>query len=135
MKVYHVTKTEEGFKGILQEKVLIPGRNINHSTPLTHLSLDPFRPGSWALDVIGKDTNKAWIFELEISDDTPVQPDPTNEGELYNGKWVVVEGNLPVEIRSCVYIPNVQKWEMREIQEEIVDVAREANPPSEVKFR
>src|SRR3989344_2549756 len=81
MKVYHFAKTEESYRSILREQKLRPGRNVADPRPLVHLSLDPFTPGNWALDAMGPDTNKAWIFELEIPDDTKIEKDIAEEGE------------------------------------------------------
>jgi len=116
MRVFHATKTLSALEAIKSEQKLKAGKNVADRTALLiHLSLDPFSRGSWALDVIGKDTNEAWIVELEIADDTPLEPDPSWDGEHYNGRWVVVRQNeLPVHIVGIIHIPNVQKWEGRE---------------------
>ncbi len=63
------------------------------------------------LDIIGEDTNEAWIVTLEIPEGTILLPDPSDEGQYYNGRWVVHEGPLAVQIIEVVHIPNVQRWE------------------------
>lgn len=112
MILYHVTKSRNSFEAILASQTLLPGRNISDVTNTwVHLSTTPFYQGSWALDIIGADTNEAWIFTIEIDDDSELLPDPTGEGEIYNGPWVVCTGPLTINIRSVHYIKNVQKWE------------------------
>ncbi len=112
MIVYHTTKTKASFRGIVDSNTLLPGWNVSALTDCyVHISLNPFHQGSWALDVIGDDTNEAWVFTLDIPDDTPLLPDPSDEGKYYNGDWVVHEGPLSVKVIDCVYIPNVQSWE------------------------
>ena len=112
MILYHVTKSQTNFEAIMASKVLRPGRNVtDNSNKWVHLSVAPFYQGSWALDVIGADTNEAWILTLEVDDATALQPDPSGEGELYNGSWVVYPAALPVRIISVIYIKNVQQWE------------------------
>ncbi len=112
MILYHATKHRSSFEAICATHKLRPGRNVTTRTILgVHLSCDPFYPGSYALDVIGADTNEAWVFEIEIPDDTPLVPDPSGDGKYYNGDWVVHQGKLPITIRRIVYIPNVQAWE------------------------
>ncbi len=112
MRVYHATKTKSGLEGIIATCTLLPGWNITalHER-FVHLSLDPFYQGSYALDIIGEDTNEAWIVTLEIPEDTILLPDPSDEGQYYNGRWVVHEGPLAVQIIEVVHIPNVQRWE------------------------
>ncbi len=112
MILYHATKEREAFESILQCKRLIPGRNVTTDTVVgVHLSRNPFYPGSWALDVIGADTNEAWVFEIEIPDDATLIPDPSGEGAFYNGEWVVHEGTLNITICSITYIADVPAWE------------------------
>ncbi|HYD93475.1 MAG TPA: hypothetical protein VEB18_03450 [Candidatus Paceibacterota bacterium] len=114
MRVYHATKTECSLTNILEEKILLPGRNVVCEDTYVHLSLNPFHQGSYALDVIGEDTNRAWVIECEIPDDTPLAPDPAdNAGAAYNGGWVIHGGPLSItEVISVLYIQNVQRWEM-----------------------
>ncbi len=113
MKVFHITKTEEAFKSIMYERLLRPGRNVATGEALVHVMLEPPVPGNWALDVIGDDTNQAWVLELEIPDETPLLDDPSGEGEDYGGKWYVAPGPIPIlAVRSVRYVPNVQAWEM-----------------------
>lgn len=112
MILYHATKNRSSFEAICAAGELRPGRNVKTRTILgVHLSRDPFCPGSYALDVIGADTNEAWVFEVEVPDDTPLSPDPSGEGSYYNGTWVVYQGNLAITIRRIVYIPDVRAWE------------------------
>jgi|SRR3989344_3643521 len=113
MRVYHATKKEEAYERILKDRLLLPGRNLATEAPLVHVSLRPFTQGSYALDVIGADTNEAWILECEILGETPLADDPTDEaGECYNGGWRVCETPISItRIHSVTYISNVQKWE------------------------
>ncbi len=111
MILYHATKLRSSFKAIVATNTLLPGRNVSTDQEFVHLSHNPFAPGSYALDVIGADTNEAWVFTLEIPDDTPLSEDPSGEGSLYNGGWVVHDGPLAVTIISVEYIPNVQLYE------------------------
>jgi hypothetical protein len=112
MIVYHATKTKAAFKTIKATGVLLPGYNVTTGEQLVHLCRKPFVPGSWALDVIGADTNEAWVFTLEIPDDTPLREDPSKDGETYNGGWVVHEGELHTSILSVEHIKDVRRYEM-----------------------
>lgn len=113
MRVFHATKVYACYEAIMKELLLRQGRNITLDKPLTHVSRNPFTQGSWALDVIGEDTNRAWIIECEIADDTPLAPDPADDaGEDYNGGWCVSEHPIPIlKVHSVLYIQNVQRWE------------------------
>lgn len=108
---YHAAKTEEVYEAICRSRTLIPGVNVSTKEEWVHLSLTPFRGGGYALDVIGPDTNEAWVFELVIPDDTELLPDPSGDGEIYGGKWVVHRGDLKIKITSVLHITHVQKWE------------------------
>jgi len=109
---YHVTKTEAAFREILRTGVLLEGKNAStHEIEGVHISIDPFYPGSNALDVIGADTNRAWIFTFEVPEDTPLEPDPSGEGVFYNGTWMIHRGLLRVRIVSVLHISNVKYWE------------------------
>lgn len=113
MILYHATKTKEAKHSIIKTNVLLPGRNVRtRQCTQVHLSKDQFIKGSYALDVIGADTNEAWVFTVEIPDNTPLLPDPSDEGRLYNGEWVVHEGPLPVTILAVEHIKNVRAYEM-----------------------
>jgi hypothetical protein len=117
MIVYHVTKTRESLMKILISGMLLPGRNVSdRSTNYVHLSKTPFIQGSWALDVIGPDTNEAWILTCIIHDDVPLLPDPSGEGGLYEGEWVVHNGPLSIDLVSMKHIPNVRRFENGETQ-------------------
>ncbi len=117
MIVYHVTKLRSSYEAIYASQLLLPGRNVTDKrTTYVHLSTVPFYPGSWALDVIGADTNEGWIFTVEISDDTILIPDPSDEGEIYNGPWVVSTEPIPIVIKSIHFIDDVQAWESGEIE-------------------
>ncbi len=112
MIVYHATKRQENLAMILATEQLLPGRNVGDGqTRYVHLSKTPFVAGSYALDVIGPDTNEAWIITCDIPDDTVLLPDPSGEGEVYDGEWVVHEGPLMVRVISLKHVPNVQQWE------------------------
>lgn len=112
MIVYHVAKTEIGYTGIRDQQVILPGKNVHTGiAEFAHISLNEFSPGSWALDVIGADTNEAWIFTLDIPDDTELQPDPSGDGDYYNGGWVVHKGPLAVKIVHVEHIQDVCDWE------------------------
>ena len=113
MRVFHATKTYAGYQGIVKEKKILLGRNVTATEAFAHVSLNPFLPGSYALDVIGEDTNRAWILECEISDTTPLEDDPADEaGEDYNGGWRV--SRIPIEVDAIVrvtFVRNVQEYE------------------------
>jgi len=112
MRIYHVTKQEESYRAILKSRTLLVGRNVSTSDQFVHVSLEPFEQGSYALDVIGADTNEAWIFECEIADNTALEEDPSGDGEHYNGGWKVCRNPIPItRIYSVTYIENVQRWE------------------------
>ena len=113
MIVYHAAKTIEAVYRIFDEMLIRQGRNINGDV-LTHVSLSPFQAGKFALDVIGADTNQAWIFELEIPDDTPLQTDPSGDAENYGEGWKVsVNPILILKIHSITHIPHVVEWECK----------------------
>jgi len=112
MRVWHVTKIREGKAGIIRTQKIQLGKNLNSEQLLAHVTLTPFLKGSLSLDIISKDTNEAWIFELEIPDDTVLLEDPTGESELYQGEWRVSETEIKIlEIISIEHIPNVHEWE------------------------
>lgn len=109
---YHATKCKEYYEAILKTSILLPGKNVStDKRDMTHISLNPFYPGSWALDVIGENTNEAWIFEIQIPDNTSLLPDPSGDGEHYNGGWMVHLGMLHVKVVSVTYISDVIEWE------------------------
>ncbi len=111
--IYHVTKTKSTFENIIRERLLRPGKNVVTGEALVHVMLAPPVPGGWALDVIGEDTNQAWVLELEVPDETPLLQDPSDEGEDYGGQWYVAPGPVPIlAVRSVLFVPNVQAWEM-----------------------
>jgi hypothetical protein len=112
MIVYHATKQQSSLALILASGVLIPGRNVSNSAEYVHLSKTPFKQGSWALDVIGPDTNQAWILTCLVPDGIPLLPDPSGEGADYDGEWVVHTGVLAIEVIGLKHIPNVQAWEL-----------------------
>jgi len=114
MRIYHAMKQEDAYLAITRDRILLLGRNVTtKSIKYVHISLNPFTQGSWALDVIGADTNEAWIIECEIADDTPLISDPADDaGEDYNGGWMVCESEIPIlKVHSITYIDNVQEWE------------------------
>ncbi len=116
MIVYHATKRQESLAMILATGVLLPGRNTgDKSAKYVHVSKTPFVQGGYALDVIGPDTNEAWILTCVIPDDTVLLPDPSGEGALYEGKWVVHKGPLRVQISRMQHIPNVRQWEGKKV--------------------
>lgn len=120
MIVWHVTKTRKAKENILKEQTLRLGKNVTRKDRrFVHVSLDPFEPGSWALDVIGhNDTNRGWIFKLEVPDETIFENDPSGDGEHYNGRWVVSRKPvLIVKVISLVYIANIRRWESHEAKE------------------
>lgn len=111
MIAYHAAKTWEAAQSIIDEMVLRFGKNVNGGE-FTHISLEPFKAGEFALDVIGADTNQAWIFVMEIPDDVCLQDDPSGDGESYGGGWRVSTQPIPVlRILSVTFIPNVVRWE------------------------
>lgn len=112
---YHVTKTRGGLDAILASRTLHPGRNVTTKEMLVHLSLTRFRAGRYALDVIGADTNKAWIIEFQIPNDTVLEPDPSGDGKFYCGVWMVHQGVLAITIVSITHIPDVLAWEEHRI--------------------
>lgn len=115
MKIWHVTKTEEAMNTIRKSKLLLPGTNVSRKESgdtFVHVNLVPFEPGQYALDVIGKDTNEAWILELTIPDNIALVPDPSGEGEWYGGRWMVAREPIPiVKILKITEILNVSVWE------------------------
>lgn len=118
MVVYHVTKTEEAYQAILASGVLLPGRNVKTKTVVgVHLSLTPFIPGCYALDVICG--QQGWLLTLEIADDTELLPDPSGEDQLYGGKWVIHPAPLAVVVLSASHVPNILAWEERQPASEV----------------
>jgi len=112
MKAWFAAKTEEKRDLILKELLIPLGRNVAADCPLAHISLTPFRPGTWALDVIGADTNKAWVFELDIPNTVKLEADPSGDGHSYGGEWRVSRHPIPVSrIVGITPIPNVAEWE------------------------
>lgn len=75
-------------------------------------------PGNWALDVIGRDTNEAWILEIEILDSTELFDDPADDaGKFYGGGWIVCKVAVPiVNIRKIEHVDDVHSWEDGKIQ-------------------
>ncbi len=130
MIAYHVTKRKEDLGAILASKTLIPGRNVKTKQYMVHLALKPFQPGRWALDLIGPDTNEAWIIELQIADETPLQPDPCGnmDQEMYAGgpdNWTVHDGPLAIKVVEVTHIPNVHAWESHQTPEEYAESERQ----------
>lgn len=121
MIVWHATKTHEHFLSIKESMRIAVGRNVSHDKSLAHLSRIKFLPGNWALDVIGRDTNQAWILEIEISDSTELFDDPADDaGKFYGGGWVVCEVAVPIlRIRKIEHIDNVRLWEGGEMQSSV----------------
>jgi len=110
--VYHAAKTKQAVDSITHQMVIRTGRNVASRSKLAHVSLEPFMPGRFALDVIGPDTNQAWILELEIPDDTPLEDDPADDWDIYGKGWKVSRQPIPVlKIVSITHIPNVVEWE------------------------
>lgn len=113
ISVWHVTKTEEALRLIISEKIIRLGKNIvNENELLAHISLEPFEQGNWALDVIGSDTNEAWILNIEIPECTPLEDDPARDEDIYGRGWKV--SREPIQILSfqkLLYISNIQHWE------------------------
>lgn len=115
MRVWFAAKTEERRDIILNDKIIPLGGNVSTDELLAHVSLTPFKRGGWALDVIGADTNEAWIFELELPDSIHLYEDPSGDGVHYLGDWRVSKNPIPIEkIISEVHIPDVQAWESGE---------------------
>jgi len=131
MKVYHATKNKKSYGAILKSGILLPGENVVTKETAVHLSLDPFSRGAYALDVIGEDTNTAWIFECEVPDDIKFENDPSMEGEIYKGRWVIHRGELPVKIITVRHISDVIEWEMTENPQEYEKIVFETKhqPP------
>jgi len=94
------------------------GRNVSHEKKFAHLSCVKFMPGNWALDVIGRDTNEAWILEIEILDSTELFDDPADDaGKFYGGGWIVCKVAVPiVNIRKIEHVDDVHSWEDGKIQ-------------------
>lgn len=114
MIAYHVTKTEEAYKAILETGILLPGRNVGtKKIEGVHLSLTPFTPGCFALHVICGHKVPAWILTVEIADMVELEPDPSGEDGIYGGKWVIHREPLTVKVLSATYITEVYAWEHR----------------------
>lgn len=112
MIIYHATKTRLEFEEIKKTLVLKPGKNVKTDKPLVHISVKPFLPGNFALDVIGRDTNHAWVLKLEVDDFVPLDNDPSGESDIYGGGWRVSEQPIKIlRILSIDFISNVLDWE------------------------
>ena len=113
MIVWHAAKTARAFDLIQKKMEIGLGKNLSSTTQFAHISTRKFERGDYALDVIGADTNTAWVFELEISDDTILLADPCDEGgKYYGGGWMVCADSIPiVKIISVEHIPHVLTWE------------------------
>lgn len=115
MIVYHAVKKVAAVESILAQMILRPGRNVTSSKELVHVSLKPFRPGSFALDIIGADTNQAVILKLEIPEDTPLEEDPSEDSEIYGGGWKVSRDPIRIlKVINKTFIPDVLRWESGE---------------------
>jgi len=121
MRAYYAAKSNEQLERIKQSREISLGRNVASQEAFAHISLSPFKRGSYALDVIGEDTNEAWVLELEISDETRLEDDPSGEGALYEGEWKVSRAPIRIEqVVSIRHIPNVSEWEWGKENEKIL---------------
>ncbi len=116
--VYYAAKTKEQLEHLRSGMKIELGRNVSSPELLAHVSMTPFKQGEFALDVIGKDTNEAWILELEIPDDIKFEDDPSGEGAIYGGDWKVSREPIRIlRIISETHIPNVREWEFSAMTE------------------
>lgn len=112
MKVWHAVNTYEGRGCLFGEMEIRLGRNVCTDVPLAHVSVVPFQPGNYALDVICGGTNEAWVFELEIDDATVLERDPSHDDQYYGGGWKV--SRTPIRIKRVLserHIVRVDLWE------------------------
>lgn len=103
MILYHTTKTKQALESILLSRRLQPGRNVNGKF-FVHLSTT--FPGWVSMDVFGgSKSTQAWVLKVEVPDNTPLEPDPSGEDFIYDGKgtWFTHEGTLPIEILEVIY--------------------------------
>lgn len=123
MIVFHVTKNKKIAQKIAKEMVLKTNKHDLHDRPYVFLFLNAPKSASYALDVIGEDTNEAWIFKLDIPGDIELIDDPMGEDEIYGNVWKASESDVPInKILEIKHIKNVRDWPESDDYEENVTI-------------
>lgn len=108
MRVWHVAKTWEGFRGILKTgRILANGRNVAVRTAerFAHVSTEPFPRCGYTFDMFN--AHEFWEFEVEIAYDTRLIPDPSGD----HPDWMVSRKDLVItRIERVLYIEDVFAW-------------------------
>lgn len=124
MIVYHGTRIHAHYENILKTQELLAGKRVRTNEYYVHVSVAPFTQGSYGLQMVslghkvkvpkGQYPNTAWVIECEISDDTPLEPDTTDE-DVWNygtGNWRIYRGEkLAINVISVEHVINVDAWE------------------------
>lgn len=108
MRVWHMAKTWEGFAGIVHTGLIrANGRNVAVRTEqrFAHVSLEPFSQCRGTFDMLN--AHEIWLFEVDISDDAQLQPDPSED----DPDWVVSQHDLRImRFAQVLYIEDTFEW-------------------------
>ncbi len=120
MKVFHFTKSRKSLDGIVADQIIKLGRNVTDHKSVrryAHVSRRRFEAGDWAIQVAG--AKVAWILDIEIPDNHPLEVDPADDsGEVYGGGWLVSRVTIPIlKFHRITHIPDVVGWELRQVKE------------------